>query len=384
MSALNDFQNIKQDVQNSLANFELYFDSNLNCRNIHDSLFRCTSKVTDIASEHLLNLEYLDFAKSVINSESSAQENFSGTSEKSLNSFNSLIGEPFDKIEKVYNNLPLRIKLSEVIHENTHVKLDIQHITMKQLSRDLQRDTLIINGTRLVGANVTLNNIMDTLGCIIDKALSQCLLPPLSRKTKEDLCLNVLKCASRTNSGGLSLQLLSSILCSENILLIPVSSLAGSLLIKISVGSFPRADGTHGTDMHTRMPAPAVPHSPSEGPAAAAGGGGGSKCSAKANTGTSLLRIPPSSQWGVRCEVQVSSFFRIQSTDEEPVSHRDRERTQTEEDETTNPYRHKCLEVVYRNMICAEIDPRLVFIEKLDLLGLTNQSGSVTLMEKEC
>ena len=110
--------------------------------------------------------------------------------------------------------------------------------TIKQLQKDVERDVLILNGIKLLG-NIGLQEIVEDFCATIDEALASCSLNRfcLSEELKREFALTCLRKASRTNSGGQSFQALQSLVNLSDITIIPHSSLASPLRIRISCGN---------------------------------------------------------------------------------------------------------------------------------------------------
>ena len=84
-------------------------------------------------------------------------------------------------------------------------------ISSKQLQKDVERDSLIINGVKLAGS-VGLDEVLSEMSRTIDAVFSTCQLPPLPAELKTEFSLVSLRKAARTNSGGQSFQALQVVL----------------------------------------------------------------------------------------------------------------------------------------------------------------------------
>lgn len=74
--------------------------------------------------------------------------------------------------------------------------------TLKQLRKDLERDRLLVNSIRVVGATLGLSGIMQLVGDVCNKILLECGLPRLSEGMRDHVVLAVLGKAARSHSGG--------------------------------------------------------------------------------------------------------------------------------------------------------------------------------------
>lgn len=348
------YEDAKQDAISNMTDFNWLFDNWLNVRHFQNSIMRKPSAVTNTLSEHIDNLQLLEFSNAIINSELSRLNSDYNKVEvidtnKDNNKYNQSM---FNTVHDVYTSLPFSAKLHDVIDNDSHAKYDSNHISLKQLTRDIQRDRVIINGRRLVGANVGLEGVLLSLGDTIDYTFAHCLLPPLSSQLKDEICVNIMKSASRTNSGGLSFQMLTSLFNTDNILLVPHSSLAGSLLIKISIGNFNNNEND----------------------------------SNGANN------------WGFKCEIMVSTFFKLQ--DSGAITHDDMNDNNNEihqkhkynktitnvNKDNIDIYDNSCIEVQYKNLLYSEInrDINSSEITKMNLKGMSGGSGEIIILHRKC
>ena len=104
------------------------------------------------------------------------------------------------KPEQFFSMVPFEINISNLCEfENDYLSIPI-----KQLKKDLERDRIIINGHRLVGATVEFDGIIQVVEEIIDRNLINCQLPLLSSQIKREIVLNTLRLATRTYSGGIA------------------------------------------------------------------------------------------------------------------------------------------------------------------------------------
>ena len=125
--------------------------------------------------------------------------------------------DEIDQTELLFNKLhiflPKSIKVKDIAGLNHTLLHDTgsSDNSIKQLQRDIQRDQLLINGVRLVGADAGLEGVIEQLESSIDAILNECKLSTEINR-KRDMCLAVLQSACRTNSGGISYAALQFVL----------------------------------------------------------------------------------------------------------------------------------------------------------------------------
>jgi hypothetical protein len=93
-----------------------------------------------------------------------------------------------------------------------NLRQSIEAIDIKQLKKDFERDRVIINGNRMMGAMTTFEGVIRQVEEIFDRNHLHCLLPSLSPGNKRNIALQVLKLASRTNSSGIAFEVLRQFL----------------------------------------------------------------------------------------------------------------------------------------------------------------------------
>ena len=148
-----------------------------------------------------------------------------GTKEEDSN-----VPRQFSDLGELVKSLPYAIpSIDEVDHASR------KDSSVKQLQRDIERDSLIINGVKLAGS-VGLDEVLSEMSRTIDAVFSTCQLPPLPAELKTEFSLVSLRKAARTNSGGQSFQALQNIVPITH-QLVPQSSLASPLRILITLGS---------------------------------------------------------------------------------------------------------------------------------------------------
>jgi hypothetical protein len=98
-----------------------------------------------------------------------------------------------------FTSLPISIPSS--------IEGEVMVMSQKQLQRDIERDSLIINGVK-VGGSIGLDEVIAEIGRAIDTVFSSSQLPRLPVDIKNEFSLCSLRKAARTNSGGQSFQAL--------------------------------------------------------------------------------------------------------------------------------------------------------------------------------
>jgi hypothetical protein len=142
---------------------------------------------------------------------------------------------------------------------------------LKQLKRDIERDSLIVNSTPLSGAQARLEGVITLLSDTMDQFIRESCLGALSRRHCEGLSAQALRLASRTHSGGSAFQALQECIDTDAVLIVPNSKLATPLSIKISLGNNVRRENGFSVD-------------------------GDGKC-----------------QWGLLCDIKCSTVFDLEN-----------------------------------------------------------------------
>ena len=106
--------------------------------------------------------------------------------------------------EQLLSFLPLTLPLSSLSNAST----PFSNISLKQLRKDFERDKVIINGNRIVGAASTFEGVLCEIEEILDRNALNCMMPLLPSSVKRNVALQTLALASRTNSSGMAFEAL--------------------------------------------------------------------------------------------------------------------------------------------------------------------------------
>jgi hypothetical protein len=201
-----------------------------------------------------------------------------------------------------FSLLPLALPLSSLTKANNSL---LSNISLKQLKKDFERDKVVINGNRLIGAASTFEGVLSEIEDILDRNLLNCMMPLLPSSIKRNLAIQTLTIASRTNSSGIAFEALRSLIGKISSLssLISFSDPCDCLLLPVS--SFVRSIGIHIT----------------------------------------LSSVDDSVEnSGFRINVQVSSFYRLTSP--------------SNLEQVDDDCQNSIIEIIYRNTLTLNIDPR--------------------------
>lgn len=277
-----------------------------------------------LIQQHSDSIRFLTFAEQSIHAESTKSSfyndilNDDGTFRISVSGQN---GSSADRESKLQGNfvrkdlalilplLPLSIDVSEInnsaIADIFAVSSSSDRISLKQLRKDVERDRFLVNGAPVIGSQAGLEGVSSTIVECCSRALVRCCLRPVDRALENDIAVEVLSKASRTNSGGIAFQCLSYLIEPSSVVIIPVSTLAKPLSISISVGSF--ADYTDGS-------------------------------------------VNGDNKWGLICRVECSTFFTLQST----CSMTD---CQPPQIDSSSDVSEVIVEIMFEDSICIAVNP---------------------------
>ena len=303
-----------------------------------------------IIHQHSDCIRFLTFAEKSMRAESTRSNNYSmsmktkqirhsddtGGSEIAVGERGSLnmVDAYHNRImEDIVPLLPLSLKVSEInsatTHSSMHLAASCGKISQKQLRRDVERDTFKVNGNFLIGSEEGLEGICSVIIQCCNEVLSQCCLQLLDKDVEVTFAHEVLAKASRTHSGGIAYQCIQYMIKPDNIVIVPVSTLAKPLKINISVGSFIDSD---------------------------------------------TVCYGPDNRWGLVCAVECSTFFSLKSIDglsplDFPIENIEVEKL----DDVT-------VQVLYEDSVCLPINPTTkCSIRNLNgIRGISPNSGKVT------
>jgi hypothetical protein len=188
--------------------------------------------------------------------------------------------------------------------------------SMKQLKKDIERDRLIVNGIRVVGAEAGLDAVLTKICGICDDVHAECGIPTLGDEVKEFVVLSLLSKASRSHSGGIAFQAAQNLIDPATTMLMPQSAVAPPLKINIHLGAFPetRSEGQlaeSGSQTATENTQPTVfnsVHSTTSSKHTAPFPSSSSSGKAKNSTGRC-------GRWGLVCKITGESIFKVQLYD---------------------------------------------------------------------
>jgi hypothetical protein len=187
---------------------------------------------------HMRLLRAIDFSIAALEAEMDTYQ--IAASAKVPSSSRAPVGPPQRSSHKKNCNLStfmghLPLKISLLLSVST--PLSDKDSALKQLKKDIERDSLIINSTPLSGAQTGLEGAIAMLCDTMDAFIRENRLIPLTRHHFEGLSVQALRLASRTHSGGAAFQALQECIDPDSVLLIPNSKLATPLSIKLSLGN---------------------------------------------------------------------------------------------------------------------------------------------------
>jgi hypothetical protein len=111
---------------------------------------------------------------------------------------------------------------------------------MKQLRKDIERDKILVNGVRFVGAEQGMERILRSMCSISDSIMNECTLRPVPHIANEAMAVSLLSKACRSHSGGIAFQAAHSLIDPSIAMLIPQSAVAPPLRIDYYLGALPR------------------------------------------------------------------------------------------------------------------------------------------------
>lgn len=203
--------------------------------------------------DHFKQLRCLKFAKSAVEAEvkrcqriSSATQRYSRPRRDSWEMVESTVqfNQNDPQLPSSSFSFPMNIPLSNIrashAPENTSFEA-----RAKQLKKDLERDRLLLNNQRLIGAAIGMAGIMSRVSTLLDELLAEKALPLLPADIKDTLCYEILFKSSRTHSGALAFHALQNLIDQQTMMLLPQSSIAPPIKIQISLDTIPSSASTH-------------------------------------------------------------------------------------------------------------------------------------------
>jgi hypothetical protein len=220
-------------------------------RNLMHDIYE-TDCLFDAIQGHSDCIQFLNFAKMSVSAELCKSDDYSSrmnttTSRQDVAKDNSIPESKLQEklrqcdLQEISLKLPLSLDVSELNDMPGSISIALassKDTSMKQLRKDCERDKFVINGISVNGSEKGLEGICDCISQSSNKVLSQCCLSPIEKSLENEIAFEILRKASRTNSGGIAFQCLQYLINPDSVVIVPVSTLAKPLRISISVGSF--------------------------------------------------------------------------------------------------------------------------------------------------
>lgn len=140
---------------------------------------------------------------------------------------------PLHSFESFFSHLPYVSGLATGQQEC----LSSADVSYKQLKRDVERDSFILNGSYLSGARLGTEQILIAMGSLVQLFSLEAFGTAVPQSTLISLCQRILRTACRTNSGGATFLKLQESVDTSATLIVPDSKCAAPLQIHISVGN---------------------------------------------------------------------------------------------------------------------------------------------------
>jgi hypothetical protein len=202
------------DCSDLLQDFENNFDAWLDVNQFHATVADTDPAVRTALNQHLESLRFVKYASAALMAEHNTLSRIMNMDHFQMSESLPLtdVGKQYLGQHDFFSRVPFEIDLHKVsTNSRTLSNAYDSNISMKQLTRDLERDRLVLNGRRLVGASEGIAGLIAAVGDTIDLTLAHCSLPQLSPTMRESVAVGVLRMACRTNSGGLSFHALRSV-----------------------------------------------------------------------------------------------------------------------------------------------------------------------------
>ena len=240
-------------------------------------------------------------------------------------------------MKDIISHLPVSLSVTEINSSSGDRKItpttSSERISLKQLRRDVERDTFKVNGTLLIGSEKGLEGVCTAIIQCCNRVLSQCCLQPMDKIYENDIAREVLSKASRTHCGGIAYQCLQYMINLDDVIVVPLSALAKPLNINIEVSSFNDA---------------------------------------------TLSSSEVDNKWGLVCNVECSTYFTLKCNDSLNGSESPLESPL--ENIEADKLNDVTLQLRYEDAISIPVNPRSKFsIETLvGMSGVSSNSGKVT------
>lgn len=212
------------------------------------------SEIFELVSNHLKNLRYVQYAGDMVDViGDEMDDNWEVIDSYGIENRRFSFVDDFSDVHQ--DQWPVRISVADIykqaaIDSNKSGALSIlpavkllhtesEEAQWKQLKKDIERDRLLVNSIRLVGAAEGLDNVLQKLEDICTQLLTDCYLthPPI--EALNSLCKCALQKAARTHSGGIAFQALQNSIDPSTMMLIPQSSVTPPLKINVFIGRLP-------------------------------------------------------------------------------------------------------------------------------------------------
>lgn len=200
---------------------------------------------------------------------------------------------------------PQTVNLSQLSKDPTQSRL-LSGITCmsegvndKQLKKDVERDTLVVNGVKMVGANIGIEGLYAQMERDTTALLAECNLPSTTTLLQRFVHTCGLQHVTRSNSGVVAFQILQALSQDVTTILLPVSEKQYPLRIDCRIGGYESRDrGTYS-------------YSDSDSDSGHTDGGGngadGNNSSSSDGSGHGHHRL----RWGLIVHVDTSYLFRV-------------------------------------------------------------------------
>lgn len=284
--------------------------TSVDCNNHHSEKNSVADKhFRDAFLSHLRNVRYSKFSRDVLKSQLNNLHATVSSEAVPLNCFQTAMKEAEQSHQKYKEHLRSNSRIyavdipnvGQMISDAGLVRVDA---SMKQLKKDIERDRLLVNGIRLVGAENGLDSILSRISDVCDDVHAECGVPSLGQEVKEFTVLSLLSKASRSHSGGIAFQAAQGLIDPATAMLMPQSAVTPPLKISIHLGVFPSTRGEE-MSLFTHTTSKQQP----------------TKAQQATNIDSTQLpsngHLTPQQpqRWGLVCKVTAESIFKVQLFD---------------------------------------------------------------------